>query len=142
VPHEGASAVRERLIGRRYDEQDPLQISIREATLTPRTQLAIAVLLGASVSCSAADEASSPAQRGHSLAEALCAGCHAIGSSGASLHIGAPPFRRFDRLLDLDIFMERLREGLMTGHPDMPAFRFTREDARDLVAYLRTVQGP
>ena len=43
---------------------------------------------------------------------------------------GAPPFRTLDRWVDLDSFIDRLREGLMVGHPDMPTFRFTREDAR------------
>ena len=106
-------------------------------------QLAIVLLLlGASAVTGAAEDANPVMQRGQSLAEAMCAGCHAIGSAGPSPHVGAPPFRRFGNLIDLDAFMERLREGLMTGHPDMPAFRFTREDARALVAYLRTVQGP
>jgi hypothetical protein len=35
-----------------------------------------------------------------------------------------------------------LREGLMVGHPDMPTFRFGREDARAFVLYLRSVQAP
>ena len=39
-------------------------------------------------------------------------------------------------------FMERLREGLTVGHPDMPTFRFTREDARAFLLYLRSIQGP
>jgi hypothetical protein len=35
-----------------------------------------------------------------------------------------------------------LREGLMAGHRDMPMFRFSREDARDFVMYLRSIQAP
>ena len=104
--------------------------------------LAALLLFGVATSFSNATEPTPPVQRGQALAEAKCAGCHAIGNAGASPHVGAPPFRRFGHLVDLDAFMERLREGLMAGHPDMPAFRFTREDARALVAYLRTVQGP
>jgi hypothetical protein len=41
-----------------------------------------------------------------------------------------------------DSFMERLCEGLMVGHPDMPTFRFTREDARAFLLYLRSIQAP
>ena len=100
------------------------------------------LLLAGSVAPGAADEPNPLARQGKSLAEAMCGGCHAIGSTGNSPHASAPPFRRFGNVIDLDAFMERLREGLMTGHPDMPAFRFTREDARALVAYVRTVQGP
>ena len=106
-------------------------------------QFAVAILLLAGfVATSAADEPNPLTLQGQSLAKAMCAGCHAIGSAGTSPNASAPPFRRFGNLIDLDAFMERLREGLMTGHPDMPAFRFTREDARALVAYVRTVQGP
>ena len=31
---------------------------------------------------------------------------------------------------------------LMVGHPDMPTFRFTREDARAFLLYLRSIQAP
>ena len=106
-------------------------------------RLAVALLLLAA-SVVRAEENGSRAleQRGRALAEDLCAPCHAIGTSGQSPHIGAPPFRQLHRRLDLDVFMDRLREGLMVGHPDMPTFRFTREDARAFVMYLRSVQAP
>jgi hypothetical protein len=68
--------------------------------------------------------------------------CHAIGKGGRSPHANAPAFHALDRRLDLDSFMDRLREGVMVGHPDMPTFRFTREDARAFVLYLRSVQAP
>ena len=57
-------------------------------------------------------------------------------------HEGAPAFRALDRRVDLDTFANRLRDGLFSGHPDMPTFRFTNEDARALTAYLRSVEGP
>ena len=65
---------------------------------------------------------------------------HAIGKTGASPHAPAPPFRDLGNRVDLfDDFTHRLREGLTSGHPDMPTFRFTREDARALTAYLRSI---
>jgi len=82
-----------------------------------------------------------PQQRGRALAERFCAACHAVGSHGASPHVGAPPFRKLDTRLDLDGLAGRLREGLASSHPDMPMFRFSREDANAVVAYLRTIQG-
>jgi hypothetical protein len=30
----------------------------------------------------------------------------------------------------------------MTGHPDMPEFRFTTEGANDFIAYLESIQQP
>jgi cytochrome c len=81
-------------------------------------------------------------ERGRALAQRMCAACHAVGRSGRSPHVGAPAFRQLDRRVDLDLFIARLREGLMAGHPDMPMFRFTRDDGRAFVMYLRSVQTP
>jgi mono/diheme cytochrome c family protein len=100
------------------------------------------LLLGPSVGLAEVSEPSAQEQHGHALAEAMCSQCHAVGKGGQSPHAGAPPFRALDRRVDLDSFLDRLREGLMVGHPDMPTFRFTREDARGFVLYLRSIQAP
>ena len=105
-------------------------------------RLAILLLLAATSAALAEDSSPSPLkQRGRALAERMCSQCHAIGKSGQSPHAGAPAFRALDRRVDLDSFMERLSEGLMVGHPDMPTFRFTREDARAFLLYLRSIQA-
>jgi len=80
-------------------------------------------------------------RRGRVISTRLCAQCHAIGKTDASQRIGAPPFRHLDQRVNLDTFASRLRQGLMSGHYDMPEFRFSREDARAMVAYLRSIQG-
>jgi len=106
-------------------------------------RLAIILLLFATSAGLAEDSSPSPLEQGgRALAERMCSQCHAIGKSGQSPHVGAPAFRALDRRVDLDSFMERLREGLMVGHPDMPTFRFTREDARAFLLYLRSIQAP
>ena len=69
----------------------------------------------------------------------MCASCHAIATSGASPHPAAPPFRIIGRRIDIDDLYDKLREGLSSGHRDMPTFRFTREDARAVRVYLRTI---
>ena len=94
----------------------------------------LAVLLAASPA--AAQEL---AARGHALLSEMCASCHAIEKTGASPHPAAPPFRVISRRLDIDDLYVKLREGLSSGHRDMPTFRFTREDARAARAYLRAV---
>lgn len=81
-------------------------------------------------------------RRGRTLAIRLCAQCHAIGNSNVSPKTGAPPFRHLESRVDLDNFQQRLRRGLMSSYHDMPVFRFTREDARAMVAYLRLIQRP
>jgi mono/diheme cytochrome c family protein len=88
-------------------------------------------------------EALSPQERrGQVLAVRLCAQCHAIGKSDASARPAAPPLRHLHKRVNLDTFASRLRQGLMSGHYDMPEFRFSREDARAMVAYLRSIQRP
>ena len=100
------------------------------------------VLLGASIAYGGAAERASLAQRGHDLVAKMCASCHAIGNDDPSPHVGVPAFRNLDRGTDLDSFADRLRQGLMASHPDMPMFRFSRDDAYAVSAYVRSIQGP
>jgi cytochrome c len=86
--------------------------------------------------------AQSPLQRGEELVRGLCSRCHAIGKSGESPLPAAPRFRSLDDRTDLSKLSRRLREGLLTGHEDMPTFRFDRDDADATVAYIRSIQGP
>lgn len=103
--------------------------------------MGVAALLLASVAFAHAEEADQSLQRGEAIASEICAPCHAIGAAGQSPHSSAPPFRRLSDRLDLDDLAERLREGIIAGHPDMPTVRFSRQDARALVAYLRSIQS-
>jgi cytochrome c len=93
------------------------------------------------VSSAFAEEPAPLQRQGRALAERLCAPCHAIDKNKPSAHKAAPAFPDLSRRVDLDSFARRLREGLTSGHPDMPTFRFTREDARALTAYLRSIQA-
>jgi mono/diheme cytochrome c family protein len=84
--------------------------------------------------------AQEPAQRGGVLLEDHCATCHAVGKTGDSPRPTAPPFRTLSRSFDLDTFQDQLQRGLITGHPDMPEFKFSEDDARAVAAYLRSIQ--
>jgi cytochrome c len=88
----------------------------------------------------AQNDSQDPAVHGRALAEKFCAPCHAVGKTGKSPHEGAPPFRTFGDKFDLDNFPRRLIQGISSNHPDMPEFRFSPQDARDLRDYLRTTQ--
>ena len=104
------------------------------------TRLAIAFFIVAGyVSGSGAEELTG-SKRGHALVARMCARCHAVGTAGKSPHPAAPPFRRLHRVTDLDGLVDRLRRGLMVGHPDMPTFRFSRRDARAVASYLGSIQ--
>jgi cytochrome c len=86
--------------------------------------------------------AQTPQQRGEVLARGMCGPCHAIGKTGESKHPAAPRFRRLDDQTNLSKLSVRLQGGLLTGHEDMPLFRFSRDDADAMVAHIRSIQGP
>ncbi|HXD46746.1 MAG TPA: cytochrome c [Pseudolabrys sp.] len=99
--------------------------------------LGIAIIL-ALVSASAS--AQNPVRHGRALLRANCGACHAVGSKGPSTHRAAPPLRRLGRSFDLDDLPRLLSRGISAGHPDMPEVRFNEDDARDVRAYLRSIQ--
>ena len=81
-------------------------------------------------------------KRGKARAQTLCASCHAISATGNSPNPAAPAFRMLGDQMDLSELARRLRRGLLTGHDDMPMFRFKRDDADAMAAYIRSIQGP
>ena len=97
----------------------------------------VVVWLIVSSSLALADER---AERGRALLIDSCAQCHAVGRTGKSPFPSAPPFRAIGNRMDMDELMERMREGLSSGHRDMPMFRFSREDRRAIRSYLITIQ--
>jgi cytochrome c len=111
---------------------------IAAAVLLKSFRLALLVLC---LSGSASHALDSEQQRGKALLQRLCSRCHAIGSTGASPHPDAPPFRSFgDEKLYDENFAQRLQTGLSTIHKDMPTFRFGQSDAAAVVNYLRAIQ--
>ena len=84
--------------------------------------------------------APSATERGMELARRNCSMCHAIGDVGASPNPASPPFRQLGRRYPLENLEEALAEGILTGHPAMPQFRFSASEIRDLIAYLKSVQ--
>ncbi len=99
----------------------------------------IATLLALLILGSAA-QAQDPARHGRALLTEFCARCHAIGKTGKSPDPGALPFRDLDRSFDLDHFPRLLERGISSGHPAMPEFKFSKDDARAVSAYLRSIQ--
>ena len=87
-------------------------------------------------------QAETAQQRGKVIAQGLCSRCHAIETTGESPLPAAPRFRSLDGRTDLNKLAQRIRGGLLTGHEDMPMFRFDRDDADAMVAYIRSIQGP
>ena len=100
-----------------------------------------AVLLAACASQEEADNAALLAADGRDIAEAQCAGCHAVGPYGESPRTGAPPFRTILSRYSGDVLEEELINGIRVSHP-MPEFQFNPQSTDALLAYLRSVQEP
>lgn len=78
--------------------------------------------------------------RGHRLAEAMCASCHAIGPQGDSPAAGAPRFRDLANLEPGRSIDEIFARGVLVMHPGMPSWALSDRHQADLLAYLRTLQ--
>jgi cytochrome c len=98
---------------------------------------AAAVLVALIGPSTAADD---PLKRGEELLQRDCARCHAIGKTGTSPHKEAPPFRVLGKRYPIESLEEALAEGIVSGHPDMPEFRFEPEDVGAIIAYLKSIQ--
>ncbi len=79
-------------------------------------------------------------QRGVSLARTYCAQCHAIDRVSPSPLTIAPPLRDLHKKYPVETLEESLAEGLVTGHPTMPEFRFEVDQINDFIAYLKSLQ--
>jgi mono/diheme cytochrome c family protein len=80
------------------------------------------------------------AQRGLVLVQTNCARCHAVGRAGGSPLKIAPPFRTLHLRYPVEDLQEPLAEGIVTGHPTMPEFRFDPGQVGDVIAYLKTLE--
>lgn len=69
-----------------------------------------------------------------------CASCHAVGRSGASPNKDAPAFRTLGQRYPVDSLEEALGEGILSGHPDMPEFRFDADEVGAIIVYLQSIQ--
>jgi mono/diheme cytochrome c family protein len=87
------------------------------------------------------DEVLSPAaQRGLVIVRTNCSRCHAIGKVGNSPLPIVPPFRTLHERYRVEDLEEPLAEGIVTGHPTMPEFRFDPGQVGDIVAYLKSLE--
>jgi mono/diheme cytochrome c family protein len=90
--------------------------------------------------CTLAAEPENPlASDGRDIAEAQCAGCHAVGAYGDSPNPAAPEFRTILSRYRADVLEEELIAGIRVTHP-MPEFQFNPQGADALIAYLQSIQ--
>lgn len=77
--------------------------------------------------------------KGRALVEDKCARCHAIGLEGKSPHEKAPPFRDVVEIYPSEDLAEALAEGIVSGHPDMPVFKFDPPQIEAFLGYLNSL---
>jgi mono/diheme cytochrome c family protein len=79
-------------------------------------------------------------KRGETLLARDCGPCHATGRTGDSPRKEAPAFRTLGQRYPVESLEEALGEGIITGHPDMPEFKFEADDVGAIIAYLKSIQ--
>ncbi|HEX5380594.1 MAG TPA: cytochrome c [Phenylobacterium sp.] len=98
--------------------------------------LVLILALGTAVTAAAA----APVDRGRDLVRSNCGMCHAVGATDASPNELAPPFRVLHQRYPVENLEEALAEGILTGHPQMPEFRFSPDDVAAIIQYLKSIQ--
>jgi cytochrome c len=118
---------------------------VKQAHPFPRRGASYRLLIGAIVlsldlGASATAASDDPrTEHGRILLEENCSRCHAIGISGASQFVPAPPFRTLEERYPLENLEEALAEGIVSGHPAMPEFAFDPDQIGAIIAYLKSL---
>ena len=81
------------------------------------------------------------AQRGLTIARTYCMRCHSIDRVSPSPLAIAPPFRTLHKKYSVKHLEEAMAQGISTGHPTMPEFRFERDQISDFIAFLKTLES-
>jgi cytochrome c len=79
-------------------------------------------------------------EQGRRLARIYCARCHAIDKVSPSPLTIAPPFRTLHERYPVEMLQEALAEGIVTGHPSMPEFRFEPDQINDFIVFLKSLE--
>jgi cytochrome c len=98
----------------------------------------VMLLLGLGVELATAADPN--VERGRMLAQTNCAKCHSVDKVTPSPLSISPPFRTLHERYPVESLQESLAEGIRTGHPTMPEFRFDPDQIGDFIAYLKTLE--
>jgi mono/diheme cytochrome c family protein len=101
--------------------------------------MALGLFVAFCISAAAAQDAAT-VRRGEALVNRDCSRCHATARTGQSTHPEAPLFRTLGKRYPIEALEEALGEGIISGHPDMPEFRFESTEVGAIIAYLKSIQ--
>ncbi|MDB5419705.1 MAG: cccA [Phenylobacterium sp.] len=99
----------------------------------------LVLILACALLAGPAAQARTRAEAGQRFALRACAGCHAIGRTGASRNPIAPPFRTLAARLPNRALDVELRSISAHGHRSMPPIYMTPAERRAVAAYIRLV---
>jgi cytochrome c len=105
-------------------------------------RLVLSILVAILAIASIGHAAAADPKRGEILLARDCGRCHAVDRTGASADKDAPPFRTLSKRYPVESLEEALGEGTMTGHPDMPEFKYDADDVGGIIAHLKSIQQP
>ncbi len=97
------------------------------------------VVAMAAAQTAAAQPAAVNAQTGKTLAEQWCASCHLVSPEQTSATTEAPPFATIAKRSTGEFSW--LEAFLADPHPPMPQFSLTRNEIRDLAAYIASLRA-
>jgi mono/diheme cytochrome c family protein len=79
------------------------------------------------------------AANGRAIAMTWCSACHLVGpAAGAAVRADVPTFSSIAQRLDMDA--DVLAAFIANPHPPMPNLGLSRQDIRDLLAYIATLR--
>jgi mono/diheme cytochrome c family protein len=101
-----------------------------------RTNIAVVAI----AACTAMPQAlaAGDATTGKQIAQRWCSSCHLIGPEQTTATTDAPPFEEIAKHSAGE--MEALAGFLADPHPPMPNLSLTRQEIRDLIAYIASLE--
>src|SRR5271169_5151433 len=108
--------------------------------MSPATGIRSAMLVLAACSAFALPAKATNVEQGRRLARIYCARCHAIDKVSPSPLTIAPPFRTLHERYPVETLQEALAEGIVTGHPSMPEFRFDPDQINYFLVFLKSLE--
>ena len=122
--------------GNRYCGEAPTQSEKCRLVVNMHQMVLLFTLLSLIILPASAFADGSLVAKGRALAEANCARCHNLEKTGDSPFVPAPPFRIISKNYKPSDLEEALVEGIVVGHPAMPEFELTGEQAAALGAFI------
>lgn len=102
----------------------------------------LGLLLFAALAGPAGSQEIGSARAGQSLAEQVCAACHAVGRDAISDRslARAPAFTSVANMPEMNAVS--LSAFLITPHPTMPNLMLSQQEATDVIAYIMSLRRP